>query len=451
MKKILFVALNSSWSQSNLALYYMRQMIRDIDFETGILPFTMKEPLHQIMEEIYTQKPDVICLSAYIWNRVLLYGLQKELTKILPHCLFVIGGPEAAAFINSPGCHVIIGAGESEFRALAECDFVPRDCRQNPAPIPLKDIPFPYTYEDLADLEDHLIYYECYRGCPYACIYCLSANDKRHQPRFELSKAGETQRLKDELTQLAKLKPRTLKFIDRSFNIQKELAHAIWDFAIESDSTFDYHFEIYPDLLDETDFAILCRAPANRIRFEVGIQSTNPEVLERCGRHSDWQKSRRTLCELKERTKIRVHADLIAGLPGEDLDSVIRSLNELCLCEPAALQLGMLKILPDTPMHSIAIQREYLWMDLPPYQILRSDTLSYEELCLLQDYAHLLNLYWNKEEHPDLWHTLLQRYPADRILALLREMHLSKEMPLHSVSKQKREMMMQSLADKLQA
>ncbi|MCK9558441.1 MAG: DUF4080 domain-containing protein [Candidatus Cloacimonetes bacterium] len=449
MKKILLVALNSSWSQSNLALYYMRQMIRDLECETRMKTYSLKEPLHQIMEDVYSQKPDVICFSAYIWNRVMLCSLQAELSKILPQCLFVIGGPEAASFQQAQNSYVIIGEGEGKFRALAESAFDPKSCVQSPASIHLKDIPFPYTEGDKTELEDHLIYFECYRGCPYACVYCLSANDMRHQPRFELTKAGEMDRLHKELALLAELKPRTLKFIDRSFNIQKDLAHAIWNYAICNDSDFDYHFEIYPDLLDETDFDILSKAPAGRIRFEVGIQSTNPDVLWQSGRYTDWEKSRRALLDLKTRTRIRVHADLITGLPGEDLASVIRSLNELCSCEPAAVQLGTLKILPDTPMMQIAQERQYLWMDMPPYQVLCSDALSFDDLCLLQDYAHLLSLYWNKEEYPNLWHTLLQKHPADRILSHLKRMHAQKDMPLHSVSKHNREMMMQCLADQL--
>jgi len=125
-------------------------------------------------------------------------------------------------------------------------------------------------------------------------------------------------------------------------------------------------------------------------------------VLARSGRKSDWQKSRHYLNELRVKTKVRIHADLLVGLPGEDFDSIIHSLNELCRTRPAAVQLGMLKILPDTPMKEIAKERGYLWLDDPPYQILRSDALSYDEICYLDDLAHLLSLYWNKEEFAEL-------------------------------------------------
>ncbi len=449
MKKILFVALNSSWSQSNLAFYYLREVIRDLEFTSTIASFTLKEPLHQVMEDIYARCPDVICMSAYIWNKIYLQSLQRELAKILPQASFVIGGPEAAAFSDAARATVIIGPGEAAFRELAVQGFPPRADLGSIAQLALKELPFPYHPEDLAFLADHLIYYECYRGCPYSCVYCLSSCDKRHEPRFDVSRMQDRDKLHRELSALVALKPRTLKFIDRSFNIQKDLAHEIWNFAIEQDLDFDLHFEIYPDLVEERDIELLARAPEGRIRFEVGIQSTNDAVLRACGRNSDWQKSRATLLALKERTNVRVHADLLVGLPGEDFGSITRSLNELCLCEPAAIQLGMLKILPDTPMREIALERGYLWMDLPPYQILCSDTLDFACLCLLDDFAHLLSLYWNKEEYPRQWHQLLQKHSADHVLQSLRELHKKHELPLHSVSRQKREMIMQSLVEKL--
>ncbi|MCK9331998.1 MAG: DUF4080 domain-containing protein [Candidatus Cloacimonetes bacterium] len=449
MKRILFVALNSSWSQSNLALYYLREIVCDLGFNQQMCAFTLKEPLHQIMEDIYGRKPDIICFSAYIWNKIYWLSMQIELAKVLPECVFVVGGPEAQAFKSAVNTKVILGAGEARFRYLAKHNFdLAADLSEIP-PIPLKDIPFPYQISDKEVLQNHLIYYECYRGCPYSCVYCLSAGDNRHEMRFDVQDENSLIKLNRELRLLAKLKPKTLKFIDRSFNVQKQIAHAIWDFAIKGDFDFDFHFEIYPDLLDEQDIQKLSKAPPGRIRFEIGIQSTNEYVLRQCGRISSWSKTCEALKELKARTQVRIHADLIAGLPNEDFSSVIRSLNELCACEPDAVQLGMLKILPDTPMLKIASDLGYLWMDQPPYQVLASDALSFNELNVLQDYAHLLSLYWNKEEHPQLWHQLLQKNPANVILEKLRHLHIIKQIPLHSVARQKRESMMQELLQNL--
>lgn len=446
MRKILFAALNSSWSQSNLAFYYLREMIRDLDYESVLRSYTLKEPLMQVMEDIYRQQADVICFSAYIWNRLFLQSLHRELSKVLPDAIFIIGGPEAGRFKDQNNAIVIQGAGELAFRELALKGFS-REDSTNPEPLPLNKIPFPYRDEDKADLEDHLLYYECYRGCPYRCVYCLSATDERQESRFDLPK--EIALLYQELDALCRLRPRTIKFIDRSFNVQKALAHAIWQYAIEFGEGQEFHFEIYPDLLDERDMQILEQVPEGRIRFEIGIQSVNQDVLKDCGRNSSWEKSKSALIALKDRTKIRIHADLIAGLPGENYASVLHSLDELCHCEPAAVQLGSLKILPDTPMQGIARGRNYIWLDQPPYQVLVSDALSYAEMCELDNFAHLLSLYWNKEEHQPLWHSLLQKYPASQILTALKNIHQKNNLPLHSISRKRRAEVMDTLSDQL--
>jgi radical SAM superfamily enzyme YgiQ (UPF0313 family) len=411
-----------------------------------MLVFSTKEPVLQCVEAIYRQPAELLCFSAYIWNRQYLLSLLNILRQLLPQALFVIGGPEAAAFRGISGCQVILGAGEAAFYALADSGFTELD--QQFPPLPLAQIPFPYQPEDRAELEDHLVYYECYRGCPYACVYCLSAGDFRSESRFDMDLAEDRQRLQAELDALIALRPRTLKFIDRSFNINQHLAHFIWEYAMLDESSTDFHFEIYPDLITDEDLVLLEKAPLGKIRFEIGIQTINAEVAAACGRKSDWEKSRKVLLRLKQAGRIRVHADLLAGLPGENMASVLVSLDALCECEPAAVQLGMLKILPDTPMREIARERGYLWMDEPPYQVLSSDALSYSELCLLDDFAHLLNLYWNKEEFGGEWHLLMQKRKASELLEELLLIHAEHGLALHSVAKGKRQRVMESLVQR---
>ncbi len=223
------------------------------------------------------------------------------------------------------------------------------------------------------------------------------------------------------------------------------MAHRVWEFFIANPVPCEAHFEIYPDLLDEADLQLLERVKPATFRFEIGIQTIHPEVAMACGRSSNWQKAREMLIQLKQRTRVRLHTDLLVGLPGENYDAIIDSLNQLCVCLPDAVQLGILKILPDTPMLDVARDRGYKWLDHPPYTVLQTDALSYPELCRLEDYARLLNLYWNKEEHYESWKTLLQINSADVMLNELREMHIRLGYELHSLAKAKREAVMKEL------
>jgi len=436
---ILMVAINSSWSQSNLALFYLRETISDLPHKVQIRDWTLKDHLLDVLHDIFAQKPDVVCFSAYIWNRLYLQQLIPELKKLLPQSIIVLGGPEAQNLSPTIGKadFIIKGAGEAEFRALAKQNFIHEQTKQ-PNPLPLNQIPFPYRPEDKEALKGKLVYYECYRGCPYACVYCLSASDKRNELRFDPNKPEDVHKLYAELDALKELEPKTIKFVDRSFNVHPKLARLIWSYFIENDCPCDVHFEIYPDLLQEEDIRILESAPEGRIRFEIGIQTTNSVVSETCGRQANWDKAKAVLLELKSRTKVRIHADLIAGLPGEEFGSVLNSVNELCATLPDAVQLGTLKILPDTPMQELATQRGYKWLDTPPYQCLSSDTLDFEEMCLLESLAKILNLYWNKEEFANEWKEMLSSHAATEVLYALLDAHKRYGFELHSLAKGKR-------------
>jgi len=444
LHKVLLVGINSSWSQSTPALYYLRQMISGLPYRVEIYEATLKDFPQDILRRIVLAEPDVIGFSAYIWNRRLLQTLIPACRKLLPKVAIVIGGPEATRIKlqDQTRLFVVCGSGEAAFRALAETEFTELPPTQ---PLPLANVPFPYTVADQEKLQGKLVYYETYRGCPYHCIYCLSARDNRLESRFDLCCTEYTKRLDAELEMLMGLQPKTLKFVDRSFNAQRELAHYIWKRVIRQDWPCDVHFEIYPDLLDEDDFRILERAPEGRIRFEIGVQTTDDAIAAACGRKSNWAAVRDAIQALKQRTKVRIHADLLAGLPGQDLSSVLASVNELCAILPDAVQLGTLKILPDTPMEDLALHKGYQWDAEPPYQCLASDALSAADLWLVDDYAHLLNLYWNKEEFPAQWAKLLARHQASKVLTTLANIHNDKGYPLHSLAKAKRLEVMQEL------
>src|SRR5690606_21964126 len=90
----------------------------------------------------------------------------------------------------------------------------------------------------------------------------------------------------------------------------------------------------------------------------------------------------------------------IAGLPGEDLGHIARSFNEIMDVGPHMLQLGFLKILKGSPMENMIQPFGYRYQGHPPYQVLKNDALSYEELWLLQQVEHVLEKYHNSGNFP---------------------------------------------------
>lgn len=438
MKKVILLAVNSSWSHSSLSLYYMRAMLETLPYRTEIYNCTLKDDHSDILSELIAKNPDILCASVYIWNRAYLERLLSAVASLRPRIKIIIGGPEAP-YLKAPHRYTLIkGPGELAFKRLAESGFqIHEDCIEAENYL-LKEIPFPYREEDKRDLEGKLVYYETGRGCPYGCVYCLSAQDPRREFRFDTSNPRDLEKLHRELDSLIALKPKTLKFVDRSFNINKDLAHRIWEYMIDREDACICHFEIYPDLITDDDIRILKKVKPGRFRFEIGIQTCNPEALKASGRNTDWQKSKEQLLKLKEETHILMHCDLLIGLPGDSYQWVIDSLDQLMEIRPAELQLGLLKILPDTPMLSVARERGYIWEEIAPYKVLQSDTMSFEEIIHLDRLAHVINLYWNKADTRQIVLDALSKSRASDVFLGLVDYHINEHLPFHSLSPARR-------------
>ena len=80
----------------------------------------------------------------------------------------------------------------------------------------------------------------------------------------------------------------------------------------------------------------------------------------------------------------------------ESLSRFAESFNTAYRLTPGALQTGILKVLPGTPMRAIADRKGYCYSASPPYRVFSSDALSIEELFLIEDIGHLVEVYCNK-------------------------------------------------------
>ena len=91
----------------------------------------------------------------------------------------------------------------------------------------INDIPF--FYDDMAAFEHRIVYYESSRGCPYRCSYCLSSIDKTVRLR-------DLELVKKELQFFLDLKIPQVKFIDRTFNCNRDHACEVWKYIHENDN-----------------------------------------------------------------------------------------------------------------------------------------------------------------------------------------------------------------------
>jgi hypothetical protein len=256
---------------------------------------------------------------------------------------------------------------------------------------------YPYCIEDFTShLQNRHIYYESSRGCPFHCTYCLSSVEKG-----VYHKNIET--VEEELGRILAHRPKVVRFIDRTFNDVPERALAIWKFLAREGGETLFHFEMAPDRFTEAMFVLLETVDYGRFQFEIGIQSTNMKSLDAVHRRVDREESHRTVTRLTARTKIHLHVDLILGLPFETSESFKNSFRDIFAMGAHYIQMGLLKILPGTPLCQNAAEYEYLHCKEPPYSILRNRWMDHETVGKLFWFSECVEKFINNRYFVSLW------------------------------------------------
>ncbi|HFD1833948.1 TPA: B12-binding domain-containing radical SAM protein [Clostridium perfringens] len=405
--KILLTAINSKYIHSNLAVRYLKAFTKDLDFQGDIKEFSINDRVENILEGIIEEKPDVVAFSCYIWNMEFVNRLAELIKLVDPNIEILYGGPEVSyegkEFLeNHEGEYVIVGEGEKTFREfvlykLGEGKIedikglnYKRDGKvfENPKrpEMDMNELVFPYTYEE--DINNKIVYYEASRGCPFKCKYCLSS--VMHGVRFL-----DVERVKKELKYFMERGLKLVKFVDRTFNCNREYTVELLKYLSEQDTETRFHFEVAADLLTEEQIEILNNAPNGRFQLEVGVQTTNNEVLHNINRYITYENIKEKVLKVAAGKNVMQHLDLIAGLPGEDLESFKKSFNDVHDIRPDEIQLGFLKLLKGSSMREEAEKWGIVYSPYAPYEIIRSKDISYEELLLLKKVEAMVDKYYN--------------------------------------------------------
>jgi radical SAM superfamily enzyme YgiQ (UPF0313 family) len=411
MKRILLCGINARYSHSCLALLCLKHAAPE-GLPVTLLEFSVNDRAPEVTDAIIRARPDAVGFSCYIWNIAHVLKAASTVKKVLPECFILLGGPEvsfdaaelmeAHPFIDM----VVCGPGEAPFAHFAprfcrgeDVCFTPSACvragegpRQNPA-APRWDInDTRFMYGDLSVFQNRTIYYETSRGCPFRCAYCLSADE----PVSFL----DTARVEQELEYFVSSGVRQVKLVDRTFNHPSGRAKSILCALIAlkqkyPQSPTNFHLEISACLLDGETISLLASAPDGLLQLEIGIQSTHPETLRAVRRSHDTQAVLENAAALCALPNLRVHADLIAGLPEEDYVAFSRSFDDAYRLKPAALQLGFLKLLRGSPLRRDAGVLGIVYTEYPPYEVLSTPAMPYAELSSLHRAAELVDVLYN--------------------------------------------------------
>ena len=403
--QVVLSAINSKYIHTGLGLRYVGEYAKAQGHEVTLIEETINTPILAVLEKIMAVPAQVYGFSVHIWNKQFVFKLIRMLRKLRPQAAIVIGGPEVAfdaerIFMELPQADYIVqGEGELVFSELLEYlaggGSVPqhiayREGEQvnlNGGITVIDDmslLPFPYPDLEKMLAEHKIVYYECTRGCPFNCAYCLSGISRSVRKRpLEL--------VLHDLDRFIAAGVPLVKFVDRTYNLDEKYFLPMMRHLAQADTNATFHFEIKADILSERVMDFLATVPKGRFQLEIGIQSTHQPTLKAINRQDNWEKLSANVKRLLSFGNMHIHVDLIAGLPYEDLPTFAKSFDDVYGLGADMLQLGFLKVLPGTQMRRETEQHDLRYMDEPPYEILATKYMPYEDMLYLKHLDNILD------------------------------------------------------------
>lgn len=423
---ITLTTLNARYSHAALGLRYLKANLGPYSQDCIIEEFTIQARPLDVVESLLKHCPSIVGISVYIWNRLETMAVLKVLKQLSPQTVIVLGGPEVSHSNESDPLvelsdFTIQGWGELSFQGLCHA-LAKGEGSQWPKIIDgarpaLDTLILPYGEYNDEDIANRSLYVEASRGCPFKCEFCLSSLDETAWP-FPLPNVLAA------LDELYARGARNFRFVDRTFNLRSDISSAILDFfLLRLHDKLSLHFELVPDKLPTKLREKIALFPPGVLQLEVGIQSFDPQVQARISRRQNNQKARDNLIWLRQHSHAHLHTDLIFGLPGEGLEQFADSFDQLVALNPHEIQLGLLKLLPGTPIARHNEKHHMIYDSTPPYRVLSTDCVDFATVQRIERMARHWDLIANSGRFQTLLPIILGQSPFNRFLELSDWLH----------------------------
>lgn len=400
--KTVLATINARYSHTSFGQRCLKANLHEYEKDAEILEFSHDLTVQEIAEEIITRKPDVVGFGCYIWNIEDILRVAEIVRAVCPQTVIIFGGPEVSYEYDEflPRCDYLIrGEGELALYHLLqklEQGKIPENKVIEEPVCDLSVLKMPYYLYSDEDIAHRLIYVEATRGCPFTCEFCLSS----------LSRGVREYNLElflSEMEALIKRGVKQFKFIDRTFNLKFANVQKILHFFKQRwQEGMILHFEIFPDKLSPDMLEEIKNFPNGGLHLEAGVQSFFEPSLKAISRRQDEAKTIANLKFISEQTGAAIHADLVAGLPYSTFASFAEDFDKLFACRPAELQIGILKRLRGAPIDRHTAEHKMIYSQYPPYEIMQTATMSYQELQEIKRLARYFDIFYNAGNFRDL-------------------------------------------------
>jgi radical SAM superfamily enzyme YgiQ (UPF0313 family) len=406
---IVLATLNAKYIHASFGLRYLLANLGELRNVASLLEFDIQQRPIDVVETILARDPKIVGLGVYIWNVAETTQVVAALKRVRPDMTVIVGGPEVSFEVEEQEIarladYVITGEADFKFAEVCRNILAGNPPREKIVPSELPDLAqltLPYNLYTDEDVAHRVIYVEASRGCPFMCEFCLSSLDVPVR-QFALPL------LLGELRKLLERGVTQFKFVDRTFNLNIATSKAILEFFLERYRPGLFvHFEMIPDRLPDALREVISKFPPGALQFEVGIQTFDAAVSKNISRRQDYGRLEENLRFLRGQTGVHIHTDLIAGLPGETLETFAAGFDRLVAMRPQEIQVGILKRLRGTPIVRHDREWQMIYSAHPPYEILQNKLMDFAAMQRVRRFARFWDLVGNSgnflETTPLLW------------------------------------------------
>ncbi len=424
---IVLTTLNARYMHSAFGLRYLYANLGELQNQACIEEFTIQQRPIDIAEKLLKHQPKIIGFGVYIWNVSEVSKTVELLKQISPETIIILGGPEVSFLPDKPAVvdcadYVVMGAAEKSFPELCRLLLSgnkPLEKAIQSDELALDQLCLPYQYYTDEDIKNRLVYVEASRGCPFKCEFCLSSLDKTSKP-FELDQ------FLTEMDKLYQRGARNFKFIDRTFNLKVSSSIKILEFFLDRMADDLYlHFEVVPDNLSDMLKAVIQKFPHHTLQFEIGVQTFDENIQGLISRKQNNQKTCKNLRWLRESTHAYIHADLIFGLPSDDVENFANSFDQLVDLNPHEIQLGILKRLRGVPLNRHNEEYQLRYNPEAPYNILCTRDIDFDTMQRVNRFARYWDMIANSGRFKNTLPLILDDSPFDGFMQLSESLHIA--------------------------